>query len=117
VNPRFEAASRRRSERVLVQIRLIVETRLENAVQVTMDAFTLVVNAHGGILEISQKLPQGHRIFLVNTGTGARAACHVVSVRRSQEDGFAVAFEFEQPSPDFWPIHFPPRDWQMVGAK
>jgi len=84
---------------------------------VMMDAFTLVVNAHGGLLEISQKLPQGHNFVLVNMGTGVKAQCRVVGVRKSRDDGFAIAFEFENPSPDFWPMHFPPRDWNLVNSE
>lgn len=101
----------------MLQIRLLLETRLEDATLVLMDAFTLVVNAHGGLLEVSHKLPRGQKIWLINTGTGAKVPCHVVGVRKSQDGAFAVAFEFENPSPDFWPIGFPPNDWHLVDAK
>jgi hypothetical protein len=117
LNPRFDAASRRRSERVLLHIRLLLETRLEDGKLAATDAFTLVVNAHGGLLELHLKLPRGHRIWLINTGTGIKAPCRVLGTRKSREGGFATAFEFEQASPDFWPINFPPRDWHLVDAK
>ena len=117
MTPRPDAASRRRSERILLQIRLLLETRLDDGNFIRMDAFTLVVNAHGGLLELSLKLPQGHKISLINTGTGVKVPCRIVAVRKSQDGQFAVAFEFENPSPDFWPINFPPRDWQLVDAK
>ena len=101
----------------MLQIRLLLETRLGDGLLVTMDAFTLVVNAHGGLLEISQKLTRGHHFSLINTGTGMKVPCHVVGVRKSRDNEFAVAFEFENPSPDFWPINFPPRDWSLVSAE
>ena len=100
----------------MLQIRLLLETRLDDGTLVLMDAFTLVVNAHGGLLEISQKLPAGHEFTLVNTGTGVKAQCHVVGVRKSKDGGFAIGFEFENASPDFWPMHFPPRDWDLVNS-
>lgn len=115
--PRSDAASRRRSERVLLQIRLLLETRLEAEKLVSMDAFTLVVNAHGGLLELSYKLPRGQKIWLTNLGTGTKMPCHVMGARKSDDGAFAVAFEFENPSPDFWSIHFPPNDWHLVDAK
>jgi hypothetical protein len=101
----------------LLQIRLLLETRLDDGKLVATDSFTLVVNAHGGLLEASLKLPRGHKISLINTGTGAKVPCFVVGVRKSQDGVFAIAFEFVNPSPDFWPINFPPRDWQLVDAK
>ena len=117
MTPRTDAASRRRSERVLLQIHLLLETRLDDGKLVTMDAFTLVVNAHGGLLEISVKLPKGQQIALINTASGAKVPCRILAVRKSQDGVFAIAFEFETPSPDFWPITFPPPDWQLVNAK
>ena len=102
----------------MLQIRLLLETRLDDGKLVTMDAFTLVVNAHGGLLEISTKLPKGQQIWLINAASGARVSCRVLAARKSQDGVFAVAFEFECPSPDFWPINFPPPDWQqLVNAK
>lgn len=83
----------------------------------SMDAFTLVVNAHGGLLELSYKLPRGQKIWLISLGTGAKVPCHIIGSRKSDEGAFAVAFEFENPSPDFWPISFPPSDWHLVDAK
>lgn len=117
MTPRSDAASRRRSERILLLIRLLLETRLDDGDFVRMDAFTQVVNAHGGLLELSLKLPRGHRISLINVGTGVKVPCQVVDVRKAHDGQFAVAFEFENPSPDFWPINFPPRDWQLIDAK
>lgn len=100
-----------------MQVRLLLETRLDGGTLVRMDAFTLIVNAHGGLLEVSHKLPRGHKIHLINTGTDRKVPGRVVDTRKSREEGFIVAFEFENPSPDFWPIQFPPRDWHLVDAK
>jgi len=109
--------SRRRSERVLLQIHLRLETCLDDGKLVAMDAFTLVVNAHGGLLEIGYKLPKGHKLALVHSATGAKEPCRVVGVRKSQDGTFAIAFEFENPAPDFWPLSFPPHDWHLVNSK
>ena len=101
----------------MLQIRLLLETRLDDGSLVTMDAFTLVVNAHGGLLELNYKLPRGQTIWLINAGTGGKVPCHVVGAHKSQDGAFAVVFEFDNPSPDFWPISFPPTDWHLVNAK
>jgi hypothetical protein len=106
--------NQRRSDRVSLQIRLIVETELQGGTLARMEAFTLVVNAHGGLLELSLKLAKGQKLFLANPVSGARESCRVVSTRRANDGQFEVAFEFENPTPQFWPINFPPADWELV---
>jgi hypothetical protein len=101
----------------LLQIRLLLETQLDDGKLVTMDAFTLVVNAHGGLLETTTKLPKGQHISLINAASGAKVPCKILGARKSQDGAFAITFEFESPSPDFWPISFPPPDWNLVNAK
>ena len=101
----------------MLQIHLLLETRLDDGKLVTMDAFTLVVNAHGGLLEVTTKLAKGQHISLINTASGAKVPCRILAARKSQDGAFAIAFEFESPSPDFWPIPFLPPDWHLVNAK
>jgi hypothetical protein len=113
----LESMNRRRSERVPLQIRVIVETEVEQGKLVRLDAFTLVVNAHGGLLEMSLKVPKGHKLMLANPAVGVRQACRVVEVRSSLDGFFAVTFEFDSPTPDFWPLAFCPTDWGRIQAK
>ena len=108
------AMNQRRSERVLLQVRIVVDTTIEGGRHVRLDAFTLVVNAHGGLLEMSLKVPKGHKLLLTNPNLGTQELCHVVAVRGSDDGHFAIAFEFDNPSPQFWPITFPPHDWSVV---
>ena len=117
MSPRSDTATRRRSERILLQLHLFVETQLDDGRAVSTDAFTLVVNAHGGLLEMNLKLPRGHKLWLINRATGARVPCHVIGARKSGDGAFDVTFEFESPSPEFWPIRFPPPDWQLLNVK
>lgn len=98
----------------MLQLHVVVETTDQEGKHVRLDAFTLVVNAHGGLLEMSLKVPKEHRLLLTNPTLGVQELCHVVGVRGSQDGFFAVAFEFDSPSPQFWPIQFPPADWNLV---
>jgi len=109
--------NRRRSERVPLQIRVVVETEVEQGKLVRLEAFTVAVNAHGGLLEMSLKVAQGHKLLLANPAMCVKQACRVVEVRSSQDGFFAVAFEFDSPAPHFWPIAFAPTDWGQVQAK
>jgi hypothetical protein len=106
--------NRRRSERVLLQVRLVVVTEFEPGKLARVDAFTLVVNAHGGLLEINLRLKKGQKLQLSNPAIGVEERATVVVVRTAHENSYAVAFEFDNPAPQFWPISFPPKDWGLV---
>jgi hypothetical protein len=53
---------------------------------------------------------------LVNPKTAVQQGCRVVRVDDAAQDHFSVAFEFNQPNPKFWPIVFPPPDWDAPRA-
>jgi hypothetical protein len=110
-------SNRRRSERVLLQIRVHVVVEIEEGKPVRSDAFTLVVNAHGGLLEMSLKVSKGQKLRLSSPVAGLEETCTVVAVRSAPEASYTVGFEFDRPCPHFWPISFPPKDWHVVEAK
>jgi hypothetical protein len=93
---------------------VVVETTTEEGQKVRMDAFTQVVNAHGGLLELSLRVNKGQEMLLTNPAMDVQESCRVVGLRTSEDAYYAVAFEFENPCPQFWPISFPPADWALV---
>jgi hypothetical protein len=109
-------ANRRRSERVMLQIRVKVVTETPERVPVEEETHTLVVNAHGGLLKLKLELLQGQPIVLVTPLNGMKQACRVVRIDQPSAEYFAVAFEFDQPAPKFWPVTFPPKDWGVSGS-
>ncbi len=70
--------------------------------------FTSAVNAHGGLMESPLKVVVDQRITIVNPHTGKEVGCRTVRVERASSELFSVAFEFDRPSPQFWPITFSP---------
>jgi hypothetical protein len=80
------------------------------------DTQTLVVNAHGGLLKLKMEVQTGQPIILVNPRNGKKQNCRVVRIEQPTPEYFAVAFEFDQPSPGFWPVTFPPSDWEAAGT-
>jgi hypothetical protein len=104
----------RRSERVLLQLQVTVEVEMPDGKPLRQHASTLVVSAHGGLLEIGRKMSVGEGFLIFNPKTGMKQACQALRVERSQHAYFAVAFEFDGPAPHFWPIVFPPANWAMV---
>jgi hypothetical protein len=107
-----DGANRRRSERVMLRMSIIVETETAQREKLREETHTLVVNAHGGLLQLKMEVLAGQPVLLINPKSGAREAARVVRVENPPGGYIAVAFEFERPSPKFWPVEFPPTDWE-----
>src|SRR5260370_16797632 len=75
------------------------------------EALTLIVNAHGGLLKMKMDVQLGQPMLLVNPQNRLEQSCRVVRVDDTSPDFFSVAFEFNAPNPKFWPVVFPPADW------
>jgi hypothetical protein len=125
--PRFKAApgtdrepdpsGRRRSQRVVIKLALLIRAKTDNGETSEIQAFTLVVNAHGGLLQTSLNLLVNQEIVLVQPLTWEEAQCRVVRTERSPSDLTTAAFEFREPTARFWPISFPPEDWAEFASK
>ena len=102
---------KRRSQRVMLRLDVLVRLEMPEGKRLQTHAFTVTVNAHGGLLESPFRMTVGQKITLVNPQTGKEVDCRVVRVHSSSEKYFTTAFEFDGPSPRFWAIAFPPLDW------
>ena len=101
----------RRSQRVLMQIGVLLRAEMPGGDTHQVQAFTRVVNAHGGLLEVPLGVTAGQKITLANMLTGEAAVCRVVHVEGPSDSNYKVAFEFDGRNPRFWPITSPPNDW------
>ena len=72
---------------------------------------TLVVNAHGALLALAEKVAPQQRVFMQNTNSGEQKECRVVYVEKQVSGPTKVAVEFSQPTPSFWRLAYPPADW------
>jgi hypothetical protein len=109
--------NRRRSERVVLRMTVLVVAENEDRHQIQEKAETQVVNAHGGLLRMQQHLHVGQSFLLCNSRNSSEMSCRVV---RIEEDGlqfYRIAFEFDRPAPNFWPIVFPPADWVATAVR
>lgn len=102
---------RRRSQRLFLQVRVVVEGRLVNKSPFSEETHTIVVNAHGALVEMSASLDQGEVVHLRNVVTGEKSECNIKLVTPSGPGKFNTALEFTNPNPNFWHISFPPEDW------
>jgi hypothetical protein len=109
-------ARQRRSQRILLKLPLLVEAEMPDGVGRRTEVSTVIVNAHGGLLESQIRMAVDQRILLINPQSGKRVGGRVVSVQELSEHSVRAAFEFEQHSPSFWPLAFPPLDWAIGTA-
>jgi len=103
-----DASNRRRSQRVLLQVAVVIRAETPEGKRMQAQGFTSSVNAHGGLLESPLKVVVNQRITIVNPHTGKEAGGRAVGVERASSELFSVAFEFDRPSPQFWPITLSP---------
>lgn len=76
--------------------------------------YTLSVNAHGALIELSFEPEETRYLVLHNRITNHRQACRLVWSRQHTDGKWHCGVEFVVPSPHFWGVEFPPEDW---GAK
>ncbi len=107
-----DPANRRRSERVMLQMKVTVIAEDVQHKPRQEEALTLVVNAHGGLLKMKLDVHVGQPMRLLNPQNKIEQNCRVVRVDDTSSDFFSVAFEFDRPNPKFWPVVFPPSDWE-----
>jgi hypothetical protein len=105
--------NRRRSERVMLSMGVLVLAENEERHQIQEEARTQVVSAHGGLLKMRSHLHVGQSFPLSNPRKSKEMSCRVVRVDDAGPESCNVAFEFGRPAPDFWPIVFPPADWSV----
>ena len=110
-----EGANRRRSERVMLQIPIVVMTESVEGEPMEEETQTMVVNAHGGLVKLHMEVLPAQPIVLKHPHSGVEATARVVRVEIPPGGFTAVAFEFLEPSPHFWPVEFPPADWAAAG--
>jgi hypothetical protein len=113
-NVPVEVKNKRRSERVILRVGVVVSVGAYGGNITSEPTFTQVVNAHGGLLTLRMELLAGQKFLLKNLKTGMSRRCGVVRTEKSANNEFLIAFQFATPAPDFWPITFPPKDWQAL---
>lgn len=104
-------ASVRRSQRLLLTVRVVVSGKQLSGLSFTEEAVTQVVNAHGALILMKQLVSVGDRLVLKNVKTKEEVDCSVVGIGEGQDHNCVVGVEFDRRSPRFWRVAFPPDDW------
>ena len=99
----------RRSQRLLLAIHVVVAGKQVSGLPFVEEAVTQVVNAHGALVLMEHMVSNGDRLRIRNVKTGEEVACTVVVIGERQDRNCAIGVEFDEPSPHFWRVAFPPR--------
>jgi hypothetical protein len=75
------------------------------------ETHTLIVNAHGALLQLALTVEVGQLLSIKNTRTMEELVCRVVYLGPEYTNKREVGVEFEVPAPRFWRIAFPLADW------
>jgi hypothetical protein len=102
---------RRRSQRVLLRVRVNIHVALQSK-NSTFEVTTLSVNDHGALIVMPRSLAIDTRLVLEHRLTRQRVSCRVVRSPREMPEGFHTPLEFDATEPNFWGIAFPPADWR-----
>jgi len=65
----IEERNRRRSERVVLRVPLQLSARMPDGKRISIEVYSLVVNAHGGLLDMGMEMLSGQQLFLLTQGT------------------------------------------------
>jgi len=103
----FRRIERRRTARVALCVDLIVHGEKETNGAFKVEARTLSVSRHGGLMVLDPEVAVGQKLVLINTNAGQKAECKVVSSKLLRDGKRHVAFEFTSAESNFWKMWFP----------
>ncbi len=109
------AKEKRRSDRLLLTIPLLVEGKDAEGRAFQSDAQTLVLNRHGGRIRATRRLESGQTVRITNRMSRRSSDFRVIGpVSPVSEQGGDYGVEYLHPGEDIWGIQFPPlRDGEV----
>ena len=106
-----QLANQRRSQRILLSVPVRVSGTQTSGTPFVEHTKTMIVNAHGALLQLEEPVQEGQTLNVRNVNTGEEMPCKVVDVSPGTHGVAEIGVEFTQPSPQFWRVSFPPTDW------
>jgi hypothetical protein len=95
-------AERRRSQRSLLDVALIVRGHSAEGQPFQEETFTISVSAHGALLVLASRVALGQTLLLVNPQTHDEKEARVARFGALYGGLAQVGIEFARPAPEFW---------------
>ena len=105
LNRQPTAEERRRAQRVLLRMRVLVH--IANKAEPVV-GHTHTVSATGAMIILPEGFSQGTKFVLENPKTQQKVEVNVVRPPQMNQEGSLLPIEFLSPAPLFWNIVFPP---------
>ncbi|HXY79215.1 MAG TPA: hypothetical protein VEI08_01120, partial [Candidatus Bathyarchaeia archaeon] len=106
--------AQRRSERVLMDVPVIVSGEFPDHRSFREETFTVTVSAHGALMMLATKVKLGQRLVVTNPANDDTREVRVAYLGSPHAGLSQVAIEFARPSPEFWPVSPAPADWNVA---
>jgi hypothetical protein len=103
-------ANQRRSQRILLSVPILVSGVRANGAAFSERTHTVVVNAHGALVQLREQMLPGHMLRIKNLATNEELNCTVVDINPRST---AVQVEFAESCPRLWCVSFPPVDGSL----
>ena len=110
-NVHISSGSRRRSQRVLMQVSVRIRGEDGKGNKIEEETDTLAINAHGALVLLKARLTSGSKVLLQHKRTEEEQECHVAFLGPVRSGKAEVGLEFSASRPGFWRVAFPPEDW------
>jgi hypothetical protein len=110
-------ADRRRSERLPLDVVLVVRGQTAKKKSFQEATFTTSVSAYGALVVLSTKVVLGQTLFLKNPGTQKEMEGRVTRFGPLYGNQAQVGINFAQPTLTFWPAVFAPKSWKSVATQ
>lgn len=105
------SVNQRRSQRILLTVPVVVSGISSNNAVFSERTSTLVVNAHGALIQLREHVVAGQKLRMRNAVTTEEISCAVMDINPGNTVIPEVGVEFSAPNPHFWRVSFPPADW------
>ena len=103
--------SRRRSQRVLMQVAIRIRGADAQGHTFEEHTETLAINAHGALILLTARVTSGCKVQMKHIKTEEEQECHVAFLGPVRSGKAEIGLEFSSPRPSFWRVAFPPEDW------
>ncbi len=103
--------NQRRSQRILLSIPISISGQRPSGAPFSERTRTLVVNAHGALIELREPVLVGQKLRMRNLGTNEEINCQVADINPGHATLPEIGVEFAEECARFWRVSFPPADW------
>jgi hypothetical protein len=103
--------NQRRSQRIVLSLPIQISGERLNGAPFQEATRTLVVNAHGALIHLRERVISGQKLRIKNLATNEELSCEVADINPGKNDVPEIGVAFAEACPRFWRVSFPPTDW------